>query len=38
MASHKDNLLLGVPIVNATLEAWAKVFVFELEKRLWELL
>ncbi len=27
--------LLGVPIVNATLEAWAKVFVFELEKQLW---
>ncbi len=23
--------LLGVPIVNATLEAWAKVFVFEIE-------
>jgi hypothetical protein len=23
--------LLGIPIVNATLEAWAKVFVFELE-------
>ncbi len=23
--------LLGVPIINATLEAWAKIFVFELE-------